>query len=216
MGLNLFGGKQCSPLYWPGALVSRSQTCHTSRVWHNSDPNVLDRFNGVPLTSYFFHFTFACCFSVIFYQVLTRVSVLLKATLMIPFLSQLRKKLQLQPLEEPQAVSTGPWAREAVVVAAVAVGSFPSAVACMFIPIYHVLHDLLQVHTGYTVGLLFAVALAFQAFTARSCSGRPSQVPISKLLVALIGLYFTGHAAVAFLGTPEHQVSKGLHQPIGK
>jgi len=112
--------------------------------WHDTDSNIYDRSYAVPWCSYFFHASFGCAFT---------------------FLRQRAQRYftGVSGLYSDDDVEAMPWRQQQLarnwwgeLKAALAVGalSFPLGVMAFFVPLYHVPHDLLGVHSEVCVMLL--------------------------------------------------------------
>jgi len=158
--------------------------------WHDTDPNIYDRMYHVPWTSYYFHAAFACSFTLI--------------------LGQMR--LWLLPKEYDWKLIP----RELLCAFVAGVGAFWLG-SLQFIPVYHLLHDLFHVHTE-VCACLFLGTYALIVWRA----DRRGKVLTREIfgwfdeLFAMLIFHYAFYALLVVLAEPEHIVSTGMHEPIGK
>lgn len=122
-------------------------------TWHDTDANIRDRHYFVPWTSYYFHMTFACAFTLI-YNWARRYFV---------GLSGLYSKDDLQRMPYGQQLVANNWWGEFKALALTGMLSMPFGI-CQFVPGYHMMKDVFNVHaevTTLTLGAVYGVILFY-------------------------------------------------------
>nr|CAD7576615.1 unnamed protein product [Timema californicum] len=166
-------------------------------TWHDTDPNIFDRHYWVPWNSYYFHTTFSASFIFWFHGWHRWVT-----------------------SEDKWQVAS--WWRELFVAVMAALLGMPGGIL-LFIPIYHPLHDLFQVHTEVCVVLLLTgfFLIVWSAdrnpiVRARPSTGtRSSGYDLRILLVLHLVQYYALFLGMTIFGNPEEEVSIGLHETTG-
>lgn len=162
-------------------------------TWHDTDPNIYDRHYWVPWTSYYFHATFACGFTLVFHGI--------------------RKLLDNQT---EKWVSSS-FSKELFTCVLTGLLGMPLGVL-QFLPIYHPLHDTNKLHSEVCVALLFAVYVMIIWSADRSKSeSKPTDRKNkyrSEILLHLI-LHYGFYIILVFISKPENNVVTGLHEPVG-
>ena len=104
-------------------------------TWHDTDPNIYDRHYWVPWTSYYFHATFACAFTLTF---------------------NLWRRLLCDNDPSNPWVEDKRWTRELLCSVLTGLSGMPGGVL-QFLPIYHPFRDLFGIHTENCVITLFVI-----------------------------------------------------------
>lgn len=173
-------------------------------TWHDTDPNIFDRTYSVPLTSYIFHLTFASSFSLVL---------------------STSRWLLTGSRDLWKAPKGGSLFAELVCVVLTAALSMPLAAALQFLPLYHVFHDLLQVHTEACVWVLLGLYLVLAwsgdrhaGMEARQAQGQGRKLKwfywIDEISVSVL-IHFVFYVVLMFLADPASYRSTGPHQTIG-
>nr|CAD7403377.1 unnamed protein product [Timema cristinae] len=166
-------------------------------TWHDTDPNIFDRHYWVPWNSYYFHAAFSASFIFWFHGWHRWVT-----------------------SEDKWQVAS--WWRELFVAVMAALLGMPGGIL-LFIPIYHPLHDLFQVHTEVCVVLLLTGFFLIVWSADRNPIGRarPSTGTRSSgsdrriLLVLHLVQYYALFLGMTIFGDPQEEVSIGLHETTG-
>ncbi|CAM9878222.1 unnamed protein product [Lampetra planeri] len=173
-------------------------------TWHDTDPNIFDRHYWVPWTSYIFHMTFSFNFTM-----LTNASRWLLTG------SSSRDKVG------------GSFIAEVLTVLIPGFLSFPVAVATQFTLLYHVLHDILEIHTENLVFTLIAIYVFMvwigERHADRGAGSRAERGNGGTWLLGWLShetawamlLHFIVYTLMAYFATPQTQLSIGLHEPLG-
>lgn len=104
-------------------------------TWHDTDTNIYDRHYWVPFTSYYFHATFACSFTLMFHA---------------------SRKLLCKNDPDSRWVADTRISREFLCTVIAALSGMPGGVL-QFLPIYHPFHDYFKLHTENCVITLLAI-----------------------------------------------------------
>ncbi|VEN42048.1 unnamed protein product [Callosobruchus maculatus] len=167
-------------------------------TWHDTDPNIYDRHYWVPWNSYYFHSTFAASFTFWFH---------------FP--------------REVLCESDGKWIADKrigreLLCSIITAFLGPIGGILLFIPLYHPLHDLYNIHSEVTYFILFAIFLLIiwsGDRRARSNHGSSSANHKVNWTTWLIVLHLVYHYATCLFTAsflvPENEVSTGLKEPIG-
>lgn len=161
-------------------------------TWHDTDPNIYDRHYWVPWNSYYFHATFAASFFFMFNA----------------FRSWFAPK-----------VAQWDSASKAAELKALIISSLlgmPGGVL-MFIPIYHVLHDMYKIHSEVTFFLLFAVfaVIVLNGLCSERKKSANTLSTIDYLMLLQLALHYSIYLCFVIFFNPEKEVSVGLHEPVG-
>ncbi|CAG4942030.1 unnamed protein product [Colias eurytheme] len=161
-------------------------------MWHDTDPNIFDRHYWVPWNSYYFHATFAASFYFFFHS----------------FRNWYAPKVS-------QWASAGKYVEISSLILASLLG-MPGGVV-MFIPIYHPLHDLFNIHSEVTFFFLASIFLAIVLVGLLSerekCQDRLTK--FDYVLILQLALHYIIYWSFVVFLNPEDEVSVGFHQPIG-
>ncbi|XP_064652904.1 uncharacterized protein LOC135503238 isoform X2 [Lineus longissimus] len=164
---------------------------HLWWTWHDTDPNIFDRHYWVPWTSYYFHASFACSFTILFHG--TR------------WLLTKREKFEASsfPVEMTCNIITG-------------VFSMPMGVL-QFLPLYHPLHDMLKLHTEVCVLLLIGIYIVMVWSGDRSpdSSARTNRGNWLDEIGWVVFLHYSFYILLVSFGMPEKIQSVGLHEMTG-
>jgi hypothetical protein len=167
-------------------------------TWHDTDPNIYDRHYWVPWTSYYFHATFACSFTLAF---------------------NLWRRLICENDPENPWVEDKRASREFLCCLLTAVCGMPGGVL-QFLPIYHLFHDYLGIHTENCVITLVLVyfLIAWRMDRNPKEGSRPANSQrkyyINEIIIGLI-LHYSVYMGMALFGDPEYEISVGVHEKIG-
>ncbi|CAH1994136.1 unnamed protein product [Acanthoscelides obtectus] len=167
-------------------------------TWHDTDPNIYDRHYWVPWNSYYFHATFAASFTFWFH--FTR---------------------------EVFCESDGKWLADKRIVREL-LSSFITALLgpiggiLMFLPLYHPLHDMYNIHSEVTYSVLFVVFLlivwtgdrgARSKFAGDSANHKVSWA--TWLIVLHLVCHYATFLYIVSFFNPEDEISTGLKEPLG-
>ncbi|XP_078574886.1 uncharacterized protein LOC144861065 [Branchiostoma floridae x Branchiostoma japonicum] len=163
-------------------------------AWHDTDPNVYDRTYWVPWGSPYWRLSFASSFTLLFHGV--------------------HRLLGGQGMFQRSSLFAELGS------AAVAVFlTFPVGVATQFVPLFHVVKDVLGVHAEVPVLMLICIFVLIvwgadrsRPAEARTNTARPGW--FDEIAVSVLLNFLTMWVVVA-MATPEHARSIGLHQPTG-
>lgn len=190
-------------------------------TWHDTDANIRDRHYWVPWTSYYFHMTFACAFSLL-YNRTRRIFV---------GLSGLYSNDDLQRMPYAQQRLAENWRGELAALVVTGLCSMPFGIL-QFVPGYHLFHDVFGVHAEVTTLLLaaaYGVVLMYGLQHARPLnvleagereehrgdkrSGRGSWY-YDECFTAMM-MHYTHYIVLVLFSSPASFQVFGLHQPIG-
>ncbi|XP_065910438.1 uncharacterized protein [Dysidea avara] len=167
-------------------------------TWHESDPNIYDRTYFVPWTSYLFHMSFVSSFVILHH--LTRY--LLTGNHRLDYVSR----------------STFV---EIVCIILTSVFAFPMAVATNFIPVYHILHDLYNVHTEVVVLIVFGTYAMISWSGTRLKETEPKQTAKGRSrrslfdsLSMMLLIHYMFYMVLVWMASPELLRATGLHQSV--
>ncbi|XP_078083081.1 uncharacterized protein LOC144502714 isoform X3 [Mustelus asterias] len=165
-------------------------------TWHDTDPNIYDRHYWVPWTSYIFHLSFACSFA---------------------FLINLGRKAVTGSTSKAEASG---FFKELAVAFLAGTFTFPLAVLTQFLPLYHVPHDIYQIHTENIVMVQLAIYIFIVWSADRNVSRNNGNRadPASWLRhEAGLGTFFhyLFFILLVTFARPERQLSVGLHETLG-
>lgn len=171
---------------------------HLWWTWHDTDPNIYDRFYWVPWTSFYFHTTFA-------------------ASLMF-FYELIRKRFVGKDKYDSQH---GSIIKE--LLACLIASPFGLVGGIMlFMPLYHPLHDLYGIYTGNIVSAAFIIiSVLIWCFDRFSKSNTAPKKHSKKdksyngLLMAFLAFHYLLYVMLAVFGKPENVVFIGFHEPTG-
>ncbi|XP_074649253.1 uncharacterized protein LOC141904554 [Tubulanus polymorphus] len=160
-------------------------------TWHDTDPNIADRHYWVPWTSYYFHASFACAFTILFHG--TR-SLLTKTE---------KYGIASFPVEALCNIITGLFA-------------MPFGVL-QFLPIYHPLHDNLKIHTEVCSLLIlgFYVVVTWMGDRHPSSGARTNKGDWIDEIGLIVFLHYSLYVLLVVFSKPETIKATGLHEPIG-
>ncbi|XP_043461639.1 uncharacterized protein LOC122498122 [Leptopilina heterotoma] len=161
-------------------------------TWHDTDPNIFDRHYHVPWNSYYFHATFAAGF--MFWFRFTRRFIIKN--------------------NDPR--KSGPFCKELLCTLIASCLGMPTGVL-LFIPNYHILHDIYNLHSEVTYHLLLAiyVVIIFSGLLSLKTLPQHSRNIQDYLILFYLAIYYLIFFGMALIGNPEAEISKGLHEPIG-
>ncbi|KRT80677.1 hypothetical protein AMK59_4972 [Oryctes borbonicus] len=164
-------------------------------TWHDTDPNIYDRFYWVPWNSFYFHACFAASFTFWFH--FTR-RVICKT--------------------EKWEADTFP--KEIICTLLAGFLGTPGGIL-MFIPIYHPLHDIFKLHSEVTFFFLFSIFLLI-IWTgdrmARMNHPKPTKMKVhwsSWILYLHLIVHYASFIAFTLYFKPENEIAIGLAEPIG-
>eukprot|EP00948_MAST-09A_sp_MAST-9A-sp1_P004168 g4168.t1 len=190
-------------------------------TWHDTDPNIYERSLWVPLTSYFFHATFASAF----------VFLVLMCRRLFTNLSGLYSDSDIEkwPFAKKKLAYSqvkGEW----LIVITVGLCSMPLGI-CQFVPLYHFAHDALGISTEICCIALFSVYGIIALHGLQRCRPRdvrekgereiqrgymqqgPGSWHVDEISLAVL-YHFLHYVVLVFTVDPGKQVSIGLRQPI--
>jgi len=113
-------------------------------TWHDTDTNIYDRTYNVPWTSYFFHMSFGMAFTFL----------LQRSRRFFTGLSGIYSNDEIEAMPWRKKQLANNWKGELAIMCIVGFCSFPLGVFLQFVPLYHIPHDILGVHTEVCVMLL--------------------------------------------------------------
>ncbi|XP_033209132.1 uncharacterized protein LOC117167967 isoform X2 [Belonocnema kinseyi] len=161
-------------------------------TWHDTDPNIFDRHYHIPWNSFYFHATFAAAFIFWFHFV--------------------RRFL----ISSKDRWMPGSFLKESLCTLLASLLGMPTGVI-LFIPNYHLLHDIYNLHSEVTFYLLLAAFVALILRGILSLKTLPQHTRSLKdyLLLNYLVIYYLIFFGMALIGDPSSEVSIGLHEPIG-
>ncbi|XP_045784848.1 uncharacterized protein LOC123880655 [Maniola jurtina] len=161
-------------------------------TWHDTDPNIFDRHYWVPWNSYYFHASFTASF-VYFFNA--------SRTWFKPRFPQ--RQSPLVPVE---------WMSLMIAT----VFGMPGGVM-LFVPIYHILHDALEIHAEVTFFLLFSIFAAFTMYGILSerdeCTKKLTT--LDYVLIIQLAVHYLIYWIFVVFFDPAKEISVGLHEPVG-
>ncbi|XP_067003157.2 uncharacterized protein [Anabrus simplex] len=161
-------------------------------TWHDTDPNIGDRHYWVPWNSYYFHACFAASFTFWFHGWHRWIGN--------------GKKWEVNSV-----------AKELLCTALAAMLGMPGGVL-LFLPIYHPLHDLANVHSEVTFFMLLTMFLLI-IWSADRVPKSPKIPEVSGkgtgLMILHLILHYSLFLGMVLFGSPENEVSIGLHEKTG-
>ncbi|XP_071503698.1 uncharacterized protein [Diadema antillarum] len=169
---------------------------HMWWTWHDTDPNIYDRYYWVPITSFFFWATFMCSHNFLFFAVPRW------------FGSKAGK------------YESNSMFVELVSAAVAGVFAFPLG-TIQFIIIYHIPHDLYGVSTGICLGVLFAVYVLMVWIGDRNPGegarpfGKHGSAPLFDNIGIAVTVHYLLYIVLVFFTTPASYQSIGLHEETG-
>nr|AEE62913.1 unknown [Dendroctonus ponderosae] len=166
--------------------------------WHDTDPNIYDRHYSVPWNSYYFHSAFTCSF-VFWFHFLRREFCQSKG-------KWFKGKSFLKEFFATFLASLlGP------------IGGLP-----LFIPIYHPLHDVFNIHSEVTYFILLTIFLLLIWSGDRMSRSNEVNWKIPNkthwttfLLILHLVLHYTTFWIIPILFNPENEISTGIKEQIG-
>lgn len=167
-------------------------------TWHDTDPNIYDRHYWVPWNSYYFHLTFGTAFNFA--------------------LHFWRRKITGHD-DKDQAASPG---KEILCAMLAGLCGMPGGVL-QFLFLYHPLHDTLGIHTENCVFIIVVVYFLIvwtadrtPPHNARSQKASSGHFHWSVIIVVFnMVLHYGLYLGMALFGSPENEVSIGLHERTG-
>lgn len=166
-------------------------------TWHDTDPNIFDRHYWVPWNSYYFHLTFGAAF-----------------TFALHFW---RRRITGSDDKEERVSSH--W-KELLCAILAGLSGMPGGVV-QFLFVYHPLHDTYGLHTENCVIIIFVIYIfivwsadRMQLVSSRRHKGEKSHWSVSIIVFNMI-LHYGLYWCMAVFGSPENEVSIGLHERTG-
>lgn len=163
-------------------------------TWHDTDPNIFDRFYWVPWNSFYFHSTFAASFTFWFHC--------------------WRRIIMGKSADKWES---GSFKKEMLCTVLTALCGMPGGVL-QFIPFYHPLHDIGGVHTENCVALL---ALTFLMFAwsgdrnpIKGSRSSPGLKGFNECVLSLI-LHYSIYMVMVLFFNPEDEVAIGVYEKTG-
>ncbi|GMR33179.1 hypothetical protein PMAYCL1PPCAC_03374, partial [Pristionchus mayeri] len=161
-------------------------------TWHDTDPNIFDRFYWVPWNSFYFHASFACSFV---------------------WILNLSRKFLVDPVYDWKK-----FPREFLCAFLAGTGAFWLG-TIQFAVFYHPAHDFFKVHSEIT-SILFLAFYAVIVWSADRQSGNPGPAREGNRwwfdeLACAIALEYLFFMTLVVIGQPSQIVAEGLHQPVG-
>ena len=190
-------------------------------TWHDTDSNIFDRTYSVPWTSYFFHMSFGMAFTFL----------LQRSRRFFTGLSGLYSNDEIEAMPWRKRQLAGNWKGEVSVMLVVGMFSFPLGVFLQFVPLYHIPHDILGVHTEVCVMLLiflYGAITLWAILRARPTNLRergeretkrlakqrgPGAWHIDEVYAAVI-FHYTFYICIVLFSNPENIRATGLHQHV--
>lgn len=167
-------------------------------TWHDTDPNLFDRSYFVPVTSYLFHFTFACSMSII-----------------------MQNGRRVFGEKQTDKWERGSLASELLTVLLTSICSMPLG-ALMFMVSYHILHDFLLVPTGTALFpifvILFLVVWRADRKNVQRMEGETVKRTTSladKAMYLYLVVHYLTFTVIHMVFNPEEHISTSLHETIG-
>lgn len=193
-------------------------------TWHDTDSNLYDRNYWVPITSYYFHATFASSFNLI-YNKARRHFVGLSGTYG-------SDELHRRASVGRRVLVASKWAQELKAAACAGLLSMPCGIL-QFIPLFHYFKDVWEVHSEVTMVALGAIYFSI-AFYGVNHSWRPVNVLeqgqreerkgskkwgkgkwyVDEIVLAVL-IHFTFYMTLVVFAHPETYQVYGLHQQLG-
>ncbi|XP_065566105.1 uncharacterized protein LOC136030926 [Artemia franciscana] len=171
-------------------------------TWHDTDPNIADRFYWVPWNSFYFHATFAASFTFFFH---------------------FWKRVIIGQKPSDSKWRAGTAKQELICATLTGLCGMPGGVL-QFIPLYHPLHDIFKIHSENCFFMLAATFL-FIAWSAdrqqKDPSARLKVVSVRSFLrrinenVISLMLHYSCYLGIVIFGKPENEVSTGPHEKLG-
>lgn len=165
-------------------------------TWHDTDPNIYDRHYWVPWNSYYFHLTFGTAFNFA--------------------LHFWRRKITGND-DKDQVSSPG---KEILCAVLAGLCGMPGGVL-QFLFLYHPLHDTLGIHTENCVITIVVVYFLIvwtadrtPGLTARRHKGERLHWSVILVVFNMV-LHYGLYLGMALFGSPENEVSIGLHERTG-
>lgn len=161
-------------------------------TWHDTDPSIFERHYWVPWTSYYFHASFASSFVILFFGT--------------------RHLL----CNSPSRYEADGFLKEMLCTLLTGLLAMPLGVV-QFLPLYHPLHDMFNIHTEVCVMLFLTIymAIAWIADRNPTSNARSSSPGAFDELGLLITLHFLSYIFLVAFESPELIKSEGIHQRTG-
>lgn len=87
----------------------------------------------------------------------------------------------------------------------------------LFIPIYHPLHDIYNIHTEITVFMLFAIFFVFilRGLLSERQTNNTRLTTIDYILLLQLAVHYLIYWVFVVFFNPEREWSLGFHEPVG-
>lgn len=162
-------------------------------TWHDTDPNIMDRTYSVPWTSYYFHAAFASSLVFLFNGYHWLIC-----------------KRNVQEIS---------FSKMMICVLLTACTTMPAGIL-QFIPLYHILHDKVLVHTEVCLCIYLAACglVVWISAMNRNRNVQDNEAPFKQACTTLkygILCYYLALFLIAVYVKPENIVSVGVHETIG-
>mmetsp|Transcript_2906 Transcript_2906/g.4173 ORF Transcript_2906/g.4173 Transcript_2906/m.4173 type:complete len:601 (-) Transcript_2906:1140-2942(-) len=190
-------------------------------TWHDTDSNIRDRHYWVPWTSYYFHMTFACAFTLIYNAMRRRMT----------GMSGTYSQDEIERMPYSRKLKANNFRGEFIAMGTAGLFAMPFGI-CQFVPGYHWGRDFFNIHAEFTTLVLAAIYLsvAIYGFLHRrptdvrevgerergrddKRSGRGRWYYDEAYLAMLI--HFGHYMILILVANPQTYQVLGLHQPMG-
>ena len=190
-------------------------------TWHDTDTNIYDRAYHVPWTSYFFHMSFGLAFTFLL-QRARRYCTGLSGTFG-------DDDIAAMPWHQKELAQN--WRGELAVLLIVGFGTFPLGVMAQFVPLYHVPHDILGIHTEICVWILVGLYASVMLYallrahpvklkeegqrevTRGSRKRGPGRWHVDEVFLAVL-VHYIFYSVLVVVADPGDVRATGLHQSI--
>lgn len=190
-------------------------------TWHDTDTNIYDRTYNVPWTSYFFHMSFGMAFTFL----------LQRSRRFFTGLSGIYSNDEIEAMPWRKKQLANNWKGELAIMCIVGFCSFPLGVFLQFVPLYHIPHDILGVHTEVCVMLLiflYGSITLYGILRARPSNLReigerevnrdakklgPGAWYIDEVYVSVM-FHYLFYICIIIFSNPETVRATGLHQHV--
>jgi len=190
-------------------------------TWHDTDANIRDRHMWVPWTSYYFHLTFACAFSLIYHR----------ARRYFVGISGLYSNDDIQRMPYAQQRVAANWKGELKALAVTGFCSMPFGIV-QFVPGYHIFADIFHIHAEVTtciLGSIYALVLFYGLQRSKPVDykevGEREEMRGDKKrgngqwhfdeCFAAVCMHYLHYCVLVLVGDPANKEVRGMHQPMG-
>nr|XP_054773215.1 uncharacterized protein LOC129281301 [Lytechinus pictus] len=169
---------------------------HLWWTWHDTDPNIYDRYYWVPITSFFFWATFMCSHNFLFFATPRWLG------------------------SKAGKYESNSMSMEIISATVAGVFAFPVA-TIQFIIIYHIPHDVYGVPTGFCLGVLFAIYLLVVWMGDRKPAddarpfGKHGGTPFFDSVGIVVFAHYLLYLFMVYFMNPETYQSTGIHEETG-